>query len=67
VTTGGVLGRQLGWLLAEFVRGTPRVPHAVAVSSDGLRLAAWDRVGGGLAGHVLTSQPQARHRNGAQP
>jgi predicted regulator of Ras-like GTPase activity (Roadblock/LC7/MglB family) len=31
---------QLDWLLAEFVRGTPGVIHALVVSGDGLRLAA---------------------------
>jgi predicted regulator of Ras-like GTPase activity (Roadblock/LC7/MglB family) len=40
---GGVDG-QLDWLLADFVRGTPGVVHALVVSGDGLRLAASERV-----------------------
>jgi uncharacterized protein len=40
---GGVAG-QLDWLLADFVRGTPGVVHALVVSGDGLRLAASERV-----------------------
>ena len=67
MTTGGVLGRQLDWLLTEFARGTPGVLHAVAVSSDGPQLAASDRVCEGPVGHVLTSQPRARDPNGARP
>jgi uncharacterized protein len=55
VTTGGVLGRQLDWLLTEFMRGTPGVLHAVAVSSDGLRLAASERVGDGLADQLAAA------------
>ncbi len=35
---------QLDWLLAEFVRGTPGVVHALVVSGDGLRLAASQEV-----------------------
>jgi uncharacterized protein len=49
VTSGGVLGRQLDWLLSDFARNTPGVLHAVAVSPDGLALAASDGVGDGLA------------------
>lgn len=55
MTTGGVLGRQLDWLLTEFMRGTPGVLHAVAVSSDGLRLAASERVGDGLADQLAAA------------
>src|SRR5919201_307437 len=39
-TTGTVDGRQLDWLLVDFVRGTPGARHALVVSADGLRLAA---------------------------
>ena len=49
MTSGGVLGRQLDWLLSDFARNTPGVLHAVAVSTDGLALAASDGVGDGLA------------------
>lgn len=55
MTTGGVLGRQLDWLLTEFVRGTPGVLHAVAVSTDGLRLAASERVGDGLGDQLAAA------------
>jgi predicted regulator of Ras-like GTPase activity (Roadblock/LC7/MglB family) len=41
VTAAGAIdGRQLVWLLADFVRGTAGTRHALVVSSDGLRLAA---------------------------
>ncbi len=49
MTSGGVLGRQLDWLLSDFARDTPGVLHAVAVSTDGLALAASDGVGDNLA------------------
>ena len=50
VTTaaGTIDGRQLDWLLADFVRGTPGARHAVVVSADGLRLAASQGVGAAL-------------------
>ena len=34
----------LGWLTTEFVRKTPGTAHAVVVSTDGLQLAASDRL-----------------------
>src|SRR4030095_7989324 len=37
---GTVAGRQLDWLLVDFVRGTAGARHALVVSADGLRLAA---------------------------
>ncbi|HYY82316.1 MAG TPA: roadblock/LC7 domain-containing protein [Actinomycetes bacterium] len=46
---GGALGGRLDWLLADFVRGTPGVRHALVVSVDGLRLAASERVDTRLA------------------
>jgi predicted regulator of Ras-like GTPase activity (Roadblock/LC7/MglB family) len=55
VTTGGVLGRQLDWLLTEFVQATPGALHAVAVSSDGLPLAASDQVGDSLADQLAAA------------
>jgi uncharacterized protein len=55
VTTGGVLGRQLDWLLTEFVRSTPGVLHAVAVSPDGLPLAASEGVDDGLADQLAAA------------
>ncbi len=42
-------GRQLDWLVDEFVRRVSGVEHALVVSGDGLRLAASDRLGAGLA------------------
>ena len=50
VTTaaGAIDGRQLDWLLLDFVRGTPGARHAVVVSADGLRLAASQGVGAAL-------------------
>ena len=42
-------GGRLDWLLADFVRGTPGVRHALVVSVDGLRLAASERVDTHLA------------------
>jgi hypothetical protein len=41
VTAAGTIdGRQLDWLLVDFVRSTAGTRHALVVSSDGLRLAA---------------------------
>jgi uncharacterized protein len=41
VTAAGTVdGRQLDWLLVDFVRTTAGVRHALVVSADGLRLAA---------------------------
>src|SRR4029453_18027520 len=37
---GRVEGRQLDWLLVDFVRSTAGARHALVVSADGLRLAA---------------------------
>lgn len=42
-------GRQLDWLVDDFVRRVSGVQHALVVSGDGLRLAASDRLGIGLA------------------
>jgi uncharacterized protein len=40
VTTAGTVdGRQLDWLLVDFVRSTAGTRHALVVSADGLRLA----------------------------
>lgn len=55
MTSSGPLGRQLDWLLTDFVRSTPGVLHAVAVSTDGLRLAASDRVGEGLGDQLAAA------------
>ena len=44
MNTAGPANGQLGWLLSDFVRGTPGVLHALVVSGDGLPLAASDRV-----------------------
>jgi predicted regulator of Ras-like GTPase activity (Roadblock/LC7/MglB family) len=41
---GTVGGRQLDWLLVDFVRGTAGTRHALVVSADGLRLAASEDV-----------------------
>jgi uncharacterized protein len=41
VTAAGTIdGRQLDWLLVDFVRSTAGTRHALVVSCDGLRLAA---------------------------
>ena len=41
VTAAGTVdGRQLDWLLVDFVRSTAGARHALVVSADGLRLAA---------------------------
>jgi uncharacterized protein len=40
VTAAGTIdGRQLDWLLVDFVRSTAGARHALVVSADGLRLA----------------------------
>jgi uncharacterized protein len=41
VTAAGMIdGRQLDWLLVDFVRNTAGARHALVVSADGLRMAA---------------------------
>jgi uncharacterized protein len=46
VTAAGTVdGRQLDWLLVEFVRTTAGASHALVVSADGLRLAASSEIG----------------------
>jgi predicted regulator of Ras-like GTPase activity (Roadblock/LC7/MglB family) len=41
VTAAGTVdGRQLDWLLVDFVRSTAGARHALVVSADGLRLAS---------------------------
>lgn len=55
MTTRGALSGQLDWLLTEFIRGTPGVVHAVAVSGDGLPLAASDRIGDGRANQLAAT------------
>ena len=42
---GTVDGRQLDWLLVDFVRSTAGARHALVVSADGLRLAASQEIG----------------------
>jgi predicted regulator of Ras-like GTPase activity (Roadblock/LC7/MglB family) len=42
---GTVHGRQLDWLLIDFVRTTAGARHALVVSADGLRLAASQEIG----------------------
>jgi|SoiMethySBSTD1v2_1073268.scaffolds.fasta_scaffold266375_2 uncharacterized protein len=50
VTAAGTIdGRQLDWLLVDFVRGTAGARHALVVSADGLRLAASQGIGVALA------------------
>jgi uncharacterized protein len=45
VTAAGTIdGRQLDWLLVDFVRSTAGTRHALVVSADGLRLAASEGV-----------------------
>ena len=41
---GTIDGRQLDWLLVDFVRSTAGTRHALVVSADGLRLAASEDV-----------------------
>jgi uncharacterized protein len=49
VTAAGTIdGRQLDWLLVDFVRGTAGARHALVVSGDGLRLATSRGVGEAL-------------------
>jgi predicted regulator of Ras-like GTPase activity (Roadblock/LC7/MglB family) len=49
VTAAGTIdGRQLDWLLVDFVRGTAGARHALVVSADGLRLATSRGVGEAL-------------------
>jgi uncharacterized protein len=49
VTAAGTIdGRQLDWLLVDFVRSTAGTRHALVVSADGLRLAASQGVGEAL-------------------
>ena len=43
--TGTIDGRQLDWLLVDFVRSTAGARHALVVSADGLRLAASQALG----------------------
>jgi predicted regulator of Ras-like GTPase activity (Roadblock/LC7/MglB family) len=59
---------QLDWLLADFVRGTPGVLHALVVSGDGLQLAASDRLETGLADRLsaVTSGLVSLARGAAQ-
>jgi uncharacterized protein len=46
VTTAGTVdGRQLDWLLVDFVRSTAGTRHALVVSADGLRLATSQALG----------------------
>jgi uncharacterized protein len=46
VTTAGTVdGRQLDWLLVDFVRSTAGTRHALVVSADGLRLATSQAIG----------------------
>jgi predicted regulator of Ras-like GTPase activity (Roadblock/LC7/MglB family) len=45
VTAAGTIdGRQLDWLLVDFVRSTAGARHALVVSADGLRLAASQKI-----------------------
>ena len=46
--TATVDGRQLDWLLVDFVRATAGARHALVVSADGLRLAASEEIGEAL-------------------
>jgi predicted regulator of Ras-like GTPase activity (Roadblock/LC7/MglB family) len=49
VTTAGTVdGRQLDWLLVDFVRSTIGTRHALVVSADGLRLATSQAIGEAL-------------------
>ena len=53
VTAAGTIdGRQLDWLLVDFVRSTAGARHAVVVSADGLRLAASQGVDTALGDQV---------------
>src|SRR4029453_7394692 len=44
-------GRQLDWLLVDFVRSTAGARHALVVSADGLRLAASQDIDEALGDH----------------
>lgn len=55
MSTRGTLGRQLDWLLTEFMHGTPGVVYVVAVSPDGLPLAASERVDDRLADQLAAT------------
>jgi predicted regulator of Ras-like GTPase activity (Roadblock/LC7/MglB family) len=49
VTAAGTIdGRQLDWLLVDFVRSTAGTRNALVVSADGLRLAASQGIGEAL-------------------
>jgi predicted regulator of Ras-like GTPase activity (Roadblock/LC7/MglB family) len=72
--TGTVDGRQLDWLLVDFVRTTAGARHALVVSADGLRLAASEEIGEALGDQLaavtsgLTSLAQGVARSfGAGP
>lgn len=52
MTTGTHAGNELGWLLGSFVRDTAGVQEAVAVSSDGLLVAASDGLERSDADHL---------------
>lgn len=52
MTIGANAGQQLGWLLGDFVRQTSGVREAVAVSSDGLLIAASDGLERNDADHL---------------
>jgi predicted regulator of Ras-like GTPase activity (Roadblock/LC7/MglB family) len=61
VTAAGTVdGRQLDWLLVDFVRGTAGARHAVVVSADGLRLAASQGVDAVTSGLLSLAQGIAR-------
>ena len=49
MTTAHQARGQLDWLLADFLRSTPGVVHALVVSADGLRVAASEQVDDRLA------------------
>jgi predicted regulator of Ras-like GTPase activity (Roadblock/LC7/MglB family) len=55
VSPGGVLGREVERLLADFAAGIPRIWHAMVVSPDGLRLATSERLGEGLADQLAAA------------
>ena len=55
MSPGGVLGREIERLLAEFAAGIPGIWHAMVVSPDGLRLATSERLGEGLADQLAAA------------
>ncbi len=55
MTADALPGGQLDWLLTEFVRSTPGAVHALVVSTDGLALAASDRVDAGLGDQLAAA------------